>query len=141
MGNSAVQLATSVGPVVAVVQVTKGFGFDGVGHDDSGANAQSSVLASHDVVCEVDLRICVDVVVIWVVLREACEVLASACVVDRVVCVVERKFWVEVSKFCVVLRKVCAVLAVICAEDRVVWLVLRSGCDVAILRLVTVRVG
>ena len=80
------QLATNEGPVVAVEHVTYALGVQ------EGVKLQSSVLASHEVVCDVDLRICVDVVVICVELREACEVLARAWLVDRVICAVERKF-------------------------------------------------
>ena len=38
----------------------------------------NSVAALHEVVCDVDWRTCVDVVVIWLVLREACDVVAKA---------------------------------------------------------------
>ena len=60
-----VQLATSVGPVFAVEQVTYALGVH------VGVKLHSSVLASHDVVCEVDRLTWVDVVVIWLVLRDA----------------------------------------------------------------------
>lgn len=57
-GDSAVQLATNVGPVFWVEHVTKALGVQ------VGVKLQSSVLASHDVVCDVLLLTCVEVVVV-----------------------------------------------------------------------------
>ena len=78
-----------------------------------GVKLHNSVAALHEVVCDVDWRTCVDVVVIWLVLREACDVVAKAWEVALVICVVLRKFCVDVNKFCVVLRSVCVLLCVI----------------------------